>query len=149
MSQKSDPSSDDLGLLAYGSSGRWDIAVDEALHRDEWWMEIEGRQTYLTFQLDDLGGIPQVLRFLQAGPPPKQTPGRHEGEEDGGTIIVGRFGADPVSLLWDNEDFQRCFLVIIAKGGSALRLSLEADDIPMFIEALSRVVAQLPPVAGE
>jgi hypothetical protein len=147
MNQKSNPLTEGMGLLANGSSGRWDIAVDESLDRDEWSMELDGRNTYLVFQLQDLSVIPRVLQFLQSGAAAKHAPGRHDGEE-GGRLTLGRFGSEPVSLVWDNEDFQRCFLVVGARGLSTLRLSLEAEEIPMLIEALSQVVAELPPVAG-
>src|SRR5205085_10299381 len=62
------PPTNGLGLLANGSSRRWDVAVDESLDRDEWSFEIEGPQTYLVFQLQDLNVIPAALAFLRAGP---------------------------------------------------------------------------------
>lgn len=139
MNNKDDQLTEGLGLVANGSSGRWHVAVDESLDRNEWSLELDGPQTYLVLQLQDLKVIPNALRFLQAGPRP--------GNES--ALTLGLFGSASVSLLWDNEDFPRCFLVIGPEAGSTLRLSLGAEDIQMLIEALRQVVEDLPQVSGE
>src|SRR3954453_17563537 len=127
MNDKTDQPAEGLGLLAHGSSRRWDITVDQSLDRDEWSLEIDGPQTYLVFQLRDLRVIPEALRFLRSGPPSNRAKGhRHSGGES--ALHLGRFGSTSVSLLWDNEDFVRCFIVVGPKARSTLRLSLEAKD---------------------
>ena len=140
MANKIDQTTDDLGLLANGSSRRWDIAVDASLDRDEWSLEIDGPQTYLVFQLQDLSVIPAALRFLESGPP--------SGPRHDSALTLGRFGSASVSLVWDNEDFPRCFIVIGPKARSTLRLSLESEDIQMVIEALRQVVRDIPQDSG-
>src|SRR5438067_1519342 len=130
------PPAEGLGLLANGSSRRWDVAVDEALDRNAWSLEIEGPQTYLVFQLQDLKVLPAALGFLQSGPRPIRGRDWHGGES---SLTLGRFGSASVSLVWDNEDFLRCFILVGPKARSTLRLSLEAEDIPMLIEALQQV----------
>src|SRR2546423_952113 len=120
-----------MGLLANGSSACWDIAVDARLDREEWFLEIDGPRTYLVFQLEGLEVIPRALELL------------NRAREEDGTLTLGRFGSDRVSLVWDNEGFQRCF-VVIGQAGSALRLGFEAEDIKMLSEALSQVAADLP-----
>jgi len=144
MRNKLDQSDGNLGLLANGSSRRWDIAVDESLGRREWDLEIDGPQTYLVFQVRDLEVIPAALRFLQSGLQQDQNRLVHERGERAAALTLGRFGSGAVSLLWDNEDFPRCFIVVGPKARSTLRLSLEAEDIRMFIEALRQVVEDLP-----
>lgn len=134
-----------LGLLANGSSRRWDLAVDESPEGDEWSLEIDGPQTYLVFQLRELSVIPRALRFLQAGPGSTRAKGGPEEE----ALYLGRFGSASVSLHWDNESFPRCFLVIGPKARSTLRLSFEAEDIQMLSEALLQVVKDLPLAASE
>jgi hypothetical protein len=145
---KNGQSTDRLGLLAIGSSGRWEIAVDESLDRDEWFFEIDGPQTYLVFQLQDLKVIPAALGFLQSKPQPDQSQGRHGVHDREAALVLGRFGSASVSLLWDDEDFLRCFLVISPDARSTLRLSFEAEDIPMLVEALRQVVKDIPQVSG-
>lgn len=134
MKQKSNSSSEGMGLLANGSSCRWDLAVEESLDRVEWSLEIDGQQAYLVFQLRDLEVIPEAYRFLHAGP----------GSVRGGALHLGRFGSVSVSLLWDDEPVTRCFLVVGPKARATLRLSLEAEDVQMLCEALAQVMSDLP-----
>jgi hypothetical protein len=137
------------GLLANGSSGRWDIAVDEAWDREEWSLTIEGPRTHLAFQLQDLSVIPTALRFLQEGLHAWQGLDRTGSKAGEDALTLGRFGSASVSLRWDNEDFPRCFIVIEAQAGSTMFISLDATDVQMLIEALQQVVQDLPPAAGE
>jgi hypothetical protein len=148
MNEKTDQPAEGLGLLAHGSSQRWDIAVDQSLDRDEWSLEIDGPQAYLVFQLRDLEVIREALRFLKSGPPLNRGKGRRQGGEER-ALHLGRFGSASVSLLWDNEDFVRCFLVIGPKARSTLRLSLEERDVQMFTEALQQVLNDISPNPNE
>lgn len=140
---------DGWGLLANGSSGRWDIAVDEALDRDEWSLEINGPEVYLVFLLRDLRVIPQALSFLQSGSRPNPADNQL-GESKANVLQLGRFGSAPVSLVWDNEDFPRCFIAIRPNARSTLlHLSLGAEDIQMFGEALDQIVKDIPQFGEE
>jgi hypothetical protein len=127
-----------LGLLANGSSRRWDLAVEESLDGDQWFLELDGHQVYLVFQLHDLAVVGSMLRFLEAD--------GHKGKE--AALNLGRFGEAPVSLLRDNEDIKRFFLVLGPTAQTALRLSLDAEDIQALIEALRQVLAGLPETVG-
>lgn len=144
MNNSIDPSNSGLGLLANGSSGDWDVAVDESFNGEEWSLEIDGPQTYLVFQLQDLQVIRSALDLLQSRPLPAEKRGSHERSENESGLALGRFGSASVSLLWDNEDFPRCFIVVDSKDRSTLRLSLEGEDLQKFIESLRQVVKGLP-----
>src|SRR4051794_29611235 len=124
MNNKSEQRTDALGLLASGSSGRWDIAIDASVHRDEWFLEIDGPQVYLTFQLQDLKVVATALRFLEERPPSEQGRGSRYRNDLDAAVTLGQFGSASVSLMWDNEDFPRCFLVVGPRARSTLRLSL-------------------------
>jgi hypothetical protein len=139
MNDRLDTSAGGFGLLAFGSSGRWDISVVESSDREEWLLEIDGPQIYLIFQLRDLAVVGKALRFLQAGPGTSSPQG-----EDVARLTLGRFGTDSVTLVWDNEDFPRFFLVIGSEAKAVLHLSFQDNDIAMFIDALQQVVAELP-----
>src|SRR5262245_34453828 len=99
-----------LGLLANGSSRRWEICVDESVDHDKWFLEIDGPHYYLVIQLDDLLVVKRFLRFLD----------QKDGQDE---LALGRFGSTSVSLLRDNEDFPRFFIVIGPKSQCTLRLS--------------------------
>jgi hypothetical protein len=148
MNDKYEPSTEAFGLLANGCSARWDITVDESLERDEWSLEIDGPQTYLVFQLQDLDVLQRALDFLRAGPGSKQVHGWHGGQDNEGALSLGRFGSASVSLAWDNEEVPRCFIVIGPRARSTMRVTLDAEDIKMVIEALDQVVQDLPEVPG-
>jgi hypothetical protein len=144
MNEKVHARAQGTGLLASGSSGRWDVAVDETLDRDEWSLEIEGPNAYLVFQLQDLAILSVARRFLQSRPPTDpvgNAPATHGGEVE---LTLGKFGSASVSLAWDNEDFPRCFLIVGPKARSTLRLSLGAEDIQALGEAFGQVVNDLP-----
>src|SRR5205085_1352999 len=100
MNNETDKPAEGLGLLANGSSRRWDIAVDESLDRGDWSVEIDGPQVYLVFQLQDLNIISTALRFLLSGPALTQAHGCR-GSRDESSLTLGRFGSASVSLLWD------------------------------------------------
>jgi hypothetical protein len=118
----------DSGVLANGSSQNWDMSLDEAVDGSDVFLELDGRFAYLVVRLRDSGFIGNALRFLRSN---------HEqnGAKNGKRTLrqrelrFGRFASTSVSLLWDNEDFPRCFIVIGAKARSTLRLSLDQEDI--------------------
>jgi hypothetical protein len=140
---------DALGLLANGSSGRWDISVDESLNgrEREWSLEIDGPQAYLVFRLRDLNVVRKALCYLELGLALHQTGAWCKREDQESPPILGRFGPASVSLLWDKEEFPRCFIVIGAEARSTLRLTLDREDIPMFVEALRQVADGLSSAA--
>ena len=58
--------SNQFGLLAIGSSGAWQIDIDEVLKGAECYcVQIQGPSIYLSFQLVDLGIIGQAIDFLR------------------------------------------------------------------------------------
>ncbi len=130
--------------LASGTSARWGVVINEVLDREEWEIEIESPQVYLVFQLAELSAVGAALAFLRTGPRSTQRPNSLDKQRDKAEITLGRFGSASVSLVWDNEDFLRCFLIVSQEGCSTLRLSFYEEDIGMLIEALEQVVQDLP-----
>jgi hypothetical protein len=149
MNDKLDKPTGGLGLLANGSSALWDVAVDESLDQDQWFLELDGPETYLVFQLQALNVVPAAIRVLQSARQVSPIRSRQSKKDDANALVLGRFGSASVSLLKDNEGVPRCFLVVGSKGRSVLRLSLEERDIKMLIEALSQVVEALPARSDE
>src|SRR5262249_45274702 len=98
---------------------------------------------YLTFQLHDWKVIAEFFRFLESSSWPSLAPDQSS-ERAECALILGRFDSASVSLLRDNEDFPRCYLVVGPDARSTLRLSLEAEDIRMLSEALRQVLNDLP-----
>ncbi|MBL8798133.1 MAG: hypothetical protein JNM56_29820 [Planctomycetia bacterium] len=122
----------EFGLLANGSSTGWRVSVDESLDSvNHWSLEIDGPQFYLVVQLKDLASVAATLNFLR-NPTPTAPP-----------VTLGKFGFAWASLVWDDEPPNRCF-VVIQTGKSALRLTLQPEDVEMLKEAFQQVVADLP-----
>ena len=139
MNRNSEKPTNGFGLLANGSSRLWDVAVDESLDRDnEWLAEIEGPTSYLVFQLRDLNVVAEACRFLSARP----NSNRQRSADD--TLTIGKFGSATVSLVWDNEQLPRCFIVVGPKARYTARLTLESEDVRMLAEALHQVASDLP-----
>jgi hypothetical protein len=145
MKRSSEQSPNGFGLLAQGVAGPWTVEVDEALGReDEWSLDIEGPNVYLTFQVLDLGVVGQAVRFLQFPPRGDPQAGRQAGSKPNESLTIGQFGQAPVSLVWDNEEFPRCFLIVGPGLSSTMRLSLQGDDLRMLGEAFRQVGEDLP-----
>jgi hypothetical protein len=137
-----------LGLLALGSSGSWEIAVDESTAREEWFLEIEGPRVYLVLRLQDLSIIGAVGRFLQQTLQRRQTPPAAVNHCKDAALPLGEFGSAPVTLMWDNEDFPRCFIVVGPQAQATLRVSLEEEDIRQVLDAFRQIAEELPEPAS-
>jgi hypothetical protein len=121
------------------------VDVDEALDRQDWFMEIEGPQIYVLFQLHDLNSVDRAREFLRSKPP-RSAGNDHEDQTSAVVeLTLGRFGTAAVLLRWDNEDFPRCFLIVDSGEHSAMHFSLYSDDIKMLADALEQASEDISP----
>jgi len=132
-----------MGLLATASAGRWTVEVSEALGGGDYSLEIDGPQAYLLFNLSDLRVLKKAFRLLQGAlhANGRQGEGLATSED---RLPLGHFGAASVTLVRDNEESPRCFVVVGPKARSTLRLTLQADDIRMVSAAIEEIVKDLP-----
>ena len=129
-------SENSVGLLAHGTSGVWDVSVDESLaDPDAHTIEIESPNTYCTFRLRNLDAIRDIIQFLS---PQEDNLARTET-----TLNMGKFGEAEVSLVWDNEDFVRCFIVVNGESNASIRISLLENDVKMLLDAFRQVADSL------
>ncbi len=129
-------SNEPFGLLACGSSGRWTVDLDESMDGTKWSLQLDGPQIYLAFAVEDLGVIGNALAYLRLM--------RNRDSQ----LTLGHFSSASVSLFWDNEDNERCFLIVGPRARSTLRVSLQAEDTRMLAEALEQVLDDLQPEAS-
>src|SRR5262245_41009457 len=144
MKDAENQSEEGWGLLAFGKSQRWEVSIDESHRGGEWSMEIEGPQTYFSFQLRSLDVLSEALALLRSEMDSKPSP--HSNMERGGDeLTLGSFADAAVTLRRDNEDFPRCFIAVAPspRAGSSLVLSLYAEDIAMLCECLQQVLAEV------
>ena len=97
----------------------------------------------IVFQLGDSGVLRRALEFLRGHRrgPLQAASHRDRGDDD---LILGRFGASPVSLIWDDEDFARCVLVFGPQARSTMRVSLYGEDIDPLIQAIEQADEGIP-----
>src|SRR5437867_11557383 len=82
-----------IGLLANGSAGPWDVAVDTATSGTErWFLQIEGPSIYFYFELASLNVVEKMAQFLEE---------ESTAPASNGNIVVGKDRHLPVSLVRD------------------------------------------------
>ncbi len=126
-----------MGLAANGSSGSWEVAIDETTTgTQQWFAQIEGPLVYLYFPIESPSAVDQVLRFLErhgSATDKDRTAGE---DSDAGSIRLARFGRSPILLTRDDEFPDRCFLVIGPAGNPSVRLTLAGEDLRSLAAAL-------------
>jgi hypothetical protein len=117
---------EDTGLLALGSSGSWEVAIDETLTAPtRYFAQIEGPSIYLYFQIPTPELIESALGFIGHSADGHATPRN-------GDLRIG----DGISLVKDDEFDDRFFLVIEAKSGPVVRFTIADDDLSHLVHAL-------------
>src|SRR6266850_23079 len=101
---------DNIGLLANGASGQWEVAIDETTSgADRWFAHIEGASISFYFEIPSPDIVDKVIQFL-AGPSAKGLSANSSARN--GTLIVGKDKHAPVRLIRDDEFSGRYFLVV-------------------------------------
>ncbi len=132
---------ENLGLLANGSCGGWEVSVDETISGpNRWFVEIEGPAVSCSFEVPSPNTVLKALEFLQGGK-------SHEGLGNGpankeGSLEIGGHPNVPVTLIRDDEYTDRYFLVIRPDTALA-RLSIAGQDLKDLTEALRQAVEDI------
>lgn len=130
-------SSKGFGLVANGSSGAWEVAIEQTIKGPErWFAEIEGPAVCLFFELADREIIEQILTFLANGSPRHNGRRRSRRENSEDSLTIGQFGRSPVSLVRDDEFPDRCFLVIGPTNKASVRVTLAGEHLQDFLAAI-------------
>jgi hypothetical protein len=126
-----------LGLAANGTSGGWEVAVDETLAgREKWFAQIEGPSLSLYFQISSPGAVQGMIRFLEQCRPAKaEAP--HSPVGDGSKRIGGSHWAS-VHLLRDAERPEGCFLTVGPSARPCARFFLTGEDVASLTRALKQ-----------
>src|SRR5438105_4588344 len=93
---------ENLGLLANGSSGRWEVSLDETISgAQRWFAQVEGPSLWLSFEVPSPEVISKVIQLL-ASPQANR-----KGTEC--KLDLGEAHGTPVALVRDDEYQDRCF----------------------------------------
>lgn len=134
-----DRGSAQVGLLANGSSGSWEVAIDEAIAGpDHWYAQLEGPSASFYFEIPALDMVDKLLRFLEPAPVTAET-SSVESDEGHGTLVIGHNNKSPITLVRDNEYRDRFFLVVGFMENPMVRFVLLGQDAEQIAAALRQV----------
>jgi hypothetical protein len=126
-------------LVANGSSGPWDIAVDETIAQSaRWFAQVEGPGVYLYFEIPSLKIVDRISKFIKRHVDANERLPSSPGAGNG-SLRLGYFGRTPVALLWDEEHNDRCFFTIGTAIKPTMMMTLSAGDLDELAKALSQV----------
>lgn len=137
------PDSQAFGLVASGISGDWEVSIDETLSGPrKLFLQIDGPSCYLELRVTRRGVIEGVLGYLDS----------HLGAGDGSTgncasaiedeIELGCSCGNRVSLIWDTETNERCFILVAGEDGFHVRFTLLRDDLVQIVDAFRQVASE-------
>jgi len=131
-----------VGLMAIGSSGPWEVAIDQTVSGpDRWSAKIEGPSVYLSFEIPSLKIIDRAIEFLTRFPPQTGRNDAHSKREE--IVALGSSKSARVNLVRDDEFSDRYFLIIEPKGELLIRFTIAGDDLTHLIDALRQAKADL------
>ena len=130
---------ENLGLLANGSSGSWEVSIDQSVSGTERsFAQIEGPSLWLYFEIPSPDMIPKIIQFLlPPGTKREETPSCSSRRN--GKLDISAAAETPVALVRDDEYNDRCFIVIGQSDSPIIRFSVAGEDLDNLVEALRQV----------
>lgn len=123
----------DIGLLANGASGPWQIEIDEQLRGDNrWFIQIDGPTVCLYFEIPSLEIVRELAQFLDTNLSQQHT-----------ALMLGKANDITVTIVRDDEYQDRYFLNVGSAGNLVVRLTIESGNVKNIAEALEQVLANL------
>ena len=121
----------DFGLLAIGSSGGWEISIDEHVSdADRWCAQLEGPSVSFSFEIPSLDVIPKMIQLFQPS---------SRSFKQNGSLSIGKDPNVPVTLVKDDEYDDRVFLVVGQPAHPVVRYAIAGVDFESIAEALRQV----------
>ena len=102
-------------------------------------MQIESPTVYLYFEIDDRKVVDDILSHDKV----RRQTAKERSASKPDSVILGRFGSESVSLLWDDESNDRFFVLIGDSPEHHLRLSFTNDSYRQLIEAFNQLKDEL------
>lgn len=131
------------GVVANGSAGAWQVAVDETLAgTQQWFAQLESPNCYLYFEIQHPNVMAQIAEFVDSN---LQREGSRAGcsESKPAELKLGLCGGHTVEFLWDWDSSHRCFLLVRGVDEFRLRVTLLRSDLQALAGALQQVCAGL------
>jgi hypothetical protein len=129
-----------LGLLANGASGPWEVAIDETTSGvDRWFVQIEGPTICFYFEIASPDMVEKMLQFLEYG----QKKSHNKSTQGNGLLLIGKDKRMPVTLVRDDEDSDRIFLLVGPQNRPIVRFAVVGADLTSLIGALRQAMEDL------
>jgi hypothetical protein len=133
---------ENLGLMANGSSGGWEVSVDETTKGPErWFVQLEGPSIYFSFEIPSPEMIATALDFLEGHPSPKGT--HSQFSAGNGSLILGNHRQRPLILVRDDEYKDRYFLMVGEEADVFVRYTISGQDFMDIREALRQALEDI------
>lgn len=139
-----------FGLLANGSCGQWEVAIDESTSgADRWFAQIEGPSVSFYFEIPSASIIGTMLQFFEVRPAATKQPPPGSGELNGSLdtgkdmLVIGKDKKNPITLVRDDEYPDRFFLLIGVMDSPIVRFVMAGTDAMEIAEALRQVKEDL------
>lgn len=124
-----------LGLMANGSCGPWEVAIDEATSgRDRWYAQIEGPSITFSFEIPSLSTVRKMILFFETS---------HISDSRDRELGLAKSKKLPITLLKDDEYADRFFLLVGLLSAPTVRFVLTGEDVAKLATALRQVEEQL------
>ena len=132
-----------FGLLANGSSGPWDIAIDEATSGpNRWCAQIEGPSVTFSFEIPSIDIVGKMVRFLARRQVPAKEPPTVSSEGNG-SLVLSKDKKIPINLVRDDEYDDRFFFVVGPMDSPIVRFVIAGTDVVKIADALRQVAEDL------
>ena len=119
-----------MGLAAFGTSGDWQVEIDQSIDGPEvWQLQIEGRVLLINCGISGADVVVQLLGFLD-----RQT--------NGSASDRFRIASD-TEILRDDEFGDRFFIHVTGKEGTTVRACLVSEDVQHLRQAIAQAKAEL------
>lgn len=136
------PADEDVKPLPKEDRKRWFVEIDEWPSGEDWQLEIDSPQVYLSCQLSDIAVIERAVELLDSSLVVRMPGSKPRYSRNHDEVGLGSFNGTAVLLLRDNEDFPRCFIVVGPKSRSTLRVSLDEGSIRALAAAFRDAVGE-------
>jgi hypothetical protein len=129
-----------LGLLANGSSGQWDVAIDETTSGVErWFVQIEGPIVSFYFEITSPKVVEKMIQFFEERT--KKPHNKSTGKNC--SLSIGESEGSPVTLVKDDEQADRYFLLVGLENRPMARFTLAGADVVSLTSALRQAKEDL------
>ena len=131
---------ENLGLLANGSSGSWEVSIDESVSGTERsFAQIEGPSLWLCFEIPSSDIIPKIIQFLLPPGTKREEMPSCSSRSGGKLLDISEPEETPVSLVRDDKYRDRCFILVGRSDSPIVRFSVASEDLDNLVEALRQV----------